>query len=579
MQRKRAKGYSLHNVIMTAFLLCMGALLLFVMLTLVPRTNDLLQTNAIERMKETVLQSVSTLDIYVENVLSSLHFSSTLLPVDPTQADDTWKEHLLFMEQNRNDIGALAFFGEDGSLFYATAGSLNVPKAEVAQSEWFQKAITGQGTMTYFSNPHVQHLFGERRTLVVTLSRSVEYRQGGRWHTGVLLMDVNYSAFSNVVDGFSLGTSGYAYLMNEHGELICHPRLSLIYQGLWQEDRTAALQQIVGITRDTSDGRDRVLIITTVGQTRWRVVGVAFVDEILGLQNAFIRIITVIVAGAALLSLAAASVMAFWVTRPIRHLENKIKKVEEGDLNVTITEKGFREIRAVSSAFNHMLKRIRVLMDRVVAEQETKRLHELNALQAQINPHFLYNTLDSIVWMEERGRSQEAITMVLALAKLFRISISKGRRFISVREELEHVRNYLIIQKMRFKDKFTYQLTVADEALSERTLKLIVQPLVENCINHAIDEAQEKELHILIDVRVNGEDLFYTVEDDGVGIREDLLPTLLTTSAGENGIGLKNVHERIQLTYGSAYGLTIQSIEDEGTTIIVRIPRGWEDLG
>lgn len=579
MQRKRAKGYSLHNVIMTAFLLCMGALLLFVMLTLVPRTNDLLQTNAIERMKETVLQSVSTLDIYVENVLSSLHFSSTLLPVDPTQADDTWKEHLLFMERNRNDIGALAFFGEDGALFYATAGSLNVPKAEVAQSEWFQKAMGGQGTMTYFSNPHVQHLFGERRTLVVTLSRSVEYWQEGRWHTGVLLMDVNYSAFSNVVDGFSLGTSGYAYLMNEHGELICHPKLSLIDQGLLQEDRAAALRQIVGITRDTSDGRDRVLIITTVGQTRWRVVGVAFVDEILGLQNAFIRIITVIVAGAALLSLASASVMAFWVTRPIRHLENKIKKVEEGDLNVTITEKGFREIRAVSSAFNHMLKRIRDLMDRVVAEQETKRLHELNALQAQINPHFLYNTLDSIVWMEERGRSQEAITMVLALAKLFRISISKGRRFVTVREELEHVRNYLIIQKMRFKDKFTYQLTVADEALSERTLKLIVQPLVENCINHAIDEAQEKELHILIDVRVKDDDLFYTVMDDGVGIREDLLPALLTTSAGENGIGLKNVHERIQLTYGSAYGLTIQSIEDEGTTITIRIPRGWEELG
>ena len=577
MLKQRNKGYRLHNVVMMAFLVCMCALLLFVMLTLVPRVNNLLATNAIDRMKETVLQGVGTLDIYVENVLSSLHFASTLLPADPDDAQGAWQEHLLFVEQNRSDISALAFFGEDGALFYATAGALNVPEAEVAASDWFQRALRGQGTVTAFSAPHVQHLFGERRSLVITLSRGIEYQREGVWHTGVLLMDVNYSAFSDVVSALSLGASGYAYLMDEWGELVCHPRLQLIYQGLLQEDRAAALRQTLGITRDTVDGRERALIITSVGQTRWRVVGVAYIDEILALQNAFTRIISVILGSAALLSLAFATVIAFWVTRPIRHLESKMKKVEAGDLNVTITEKGFREIRAVSAAFNHMLLRIRVLMDRVVAEQETKRLHELNALQAQINPHFLYNTLDSIVWMQERGRSQESIIMVVALAKLFRISISKGRQFITVREELEHVRNYLIIQKMRFKDKFTYEIAEQEGALAERTVKLIVQPLVENCINHAIDEAQGTELHIRIAVWLEGDDLCFSVADDGVGIREDMLPTLLTTSAGTSGIGLKNVHERIQLTYGAPYGLSIQSVEDEGTTITIRIPRGWEE--
>lgn len=574
---KERPGRSLHTVIMTAFLLCMGALLLFVMLTMVPRISTLLETNAVDRTKETVLQSVSTIDNYVDNMLSSLHFSSTLLPSDPSAADDSWKQRLLFLQQSRSEIITLAFFGEDGSLFYSTNGELRASPQEVKGLPWFQKAVEWEGTVTYFSQPHVQHLFSDQRPLVVTMARGMEYVKDGRWRTGVLLMDVDYAAFSKLVDDISLGASGYAYLIDEHGELVCHPKWQLIHQGLMQEDRAAVLSQTVGITRDTFQGRDRVNIITTVGQTRWRVVGVAYIDEILALQNAFIRIITVVIMSAALLSLASATVMAFFVTRPIRHLEDKMKKVEAGDLNVTIAEKGFREIRSVSASFNHMLRRIRVLMDRVVAEQETKRLHELNALQAQINPHFLYNTLDSIVWMEERGRSQEAITMVLALAKLFRISISKGRRFISVREELEHVRNYLIIQKMRFKDKFTYELTVQEEALSERTVKLIVQPLVENCINHAIDEAQGKELHIVIDVRVAGEDLLFTVADDGVGIREDLLPALLTTSSGENGIGLKNVHERIHLTYGPGYGLTIHSVEDEGTTITVRIPRGWEE--
>lgn len=577
MKNPRENGYSLQSVLMTAFLFSMGVLLLFVLLTLAPRVGQLLQQNAVERTKETVLQSVSSLDIYIENMLSTLHFASAQVSGVPGAEDGLRMERLKLMQQSRTDIVSLAFFREDGSLLCGTGGALRVPLAEVCGGEWFQKALEWQGTATYFSGPHVQPLFSNQRSLVITMSRGVDYVQDGEPHTGVLLMDIDYNAFSGVVNGISLGGSGYAYLMDDHGGLICHPRLQLIYQGLAEENREAAEAQIVGVTQDRQGGRERVLIITTVGQTRWRMVGVAYLDELFALQNSFIRILSVVLACAALLSVAAATLMAFWVTRPIRHLEHKMQKVQDGDLNVTITEKGFREIRAVSSAFNHMLEQIRELMARVVREQETKRLHELNALQAQINPHFLYNTLDSIVWMEERGRSHEAITMVLSLAKLFRISISKGRRFITVREELEHVRNYLIIQKMRFKDKFTYEIDAQEEALGERTVKLIVQPLVENCIYHAIDEAQGTELHIRIRVWVDERDIFFRVQDDGVGIQESRLPELLITSNGGSGIGLKNVHERVQLTYGAAYGLTIESAEDVGTCITIRLPRGWEE--
>lgn len=250
-----------------------------------------------------------------------------------------------------------------------------------------------------------------------------------------------------------------------------------------------------------------------------------------------------------------------------------MRQVEAGDLNVAIKEQGFREARSVSVAFNHMIARIRALMDQIVQEQEKKRLYELNALQAQINPHFLYNTLDSIIWMEERGRSREAITMVSALARLFRISISKGRSIITVREELEHVRNYLIIQKMRFKDQFTYEIQAQEETLEERTVKLIVQPLVENAINHAIDQTQPEALHIIIKAFFQGDDLLFTVEDDGIGISPEILENILTSPAGRSGIGIKNVHERIQLTFGPSYGLQIESEEDEGTLVTIRLPR------
>ena len=250
-----------------------------------------------------------------------------------------------------------------------------------------------------------------------------------------------------------------------------------------------------------------------------------------------------------------------------------MRKVVEGDLNVTISVKGFREIRAVSSAFNHMLRRIRELMEQNERAQEAKRLYELNALQAQINPHFLYNTLDSIIWMEERGRSREAITMVSALAKLFRISISKGRSVITVAEELEHVRNYVIIQKMRFKEKFDCVIEGEDEALLEPTIKLILQPLVENAINHAIDEINGSTLHISVHASVTETELRFVVEDDGVGIPAEQLAGILVRPAGKSGIGLKNVHERIFLTYGEPYGLTIESVEAEGTRVTVRQPR------
>lgn len=577
MSGKRQGGYSLHSVLMGAFLTCVGVLLVFFVLTLVPRVSDLLQQNAVERTKETVLQSVASLDLYISNMLSTMHFASSQLSSAADESPDVLRERLQLMQQSQPNIANIAFFSDDGSLFCSTGGDLRLQADDVQQSEWFQKALEWEGTVTYFSSPHVQQLFANRRSYVITMARKLEYVMDGAWRTGVLLMDIDYVAFSGVVNSISLGTSGYAYLIDDAGELISHPRLQLIYQGLASENKDAALEQIVGFTQDRAGDRDRVIFVSTVEQSRWRLVAVAYLDELVALQNNFIQILSVVIACAAFLALGSASLMAYFVTRPISHLEHKMRSVQDGDLNVTITEKGFREIRAVSAAFNHMLEQIRMLMARVVHEQEVKRLHELNALQAQINPHFLYNTLDSIVWMEERGRSREAITMVLALAKLFRISISKGKRFITVREELEHVRNYLIIQKMRFKDKFVYEMNADDVSLNERTVKLIVQPLVENCINHAIDEAQGTALRIDIRTWVTDSDLFYSIEDDGVGISEELLPTLLTTSNGENGIGVKNVHERIQLTYGSQYGLTIQSVEDEGTKITIRIPRGWEE--
>lgn len=572
MARRGARGRSLQTVLMAAFLFCISLILAFVLLSLVPRVSRMLKLNAQERTKETLLQGVSSAEIFVNSALTGLHYACTLVPDEPVTADPGWQEKLLFMRNSRQETQSLAFFLADGRLLYGTDGALRLPPDEVRRSLWFQRAIEGQGALGSFSLPQVQPLFQDQRRHVISLSRGLPYVQDGEQKMGVMLMDIDYQAFSAVVNGVKLGDSGYAYLMDEEGQLISHPRLQEIYNGLFEEDRSAALQQTLGIAEDKAGGRGRSLIVSTLSQTRWRLVGVAYLDEMLALQNAFMRTISVVLMAAVLLSLAAASVMAYTVTRPIRLLEKKMGQVDSGDLNISIPETGFKEIRSVSTAFNHMLWRIRLLMDQVIVEQETKRLHELNALQAQINPHFLYNTLDSIIWMLERGRSEQAVTMVSALARLFRISISQGRREILVREELEHVLNYMIIQQMRFKDRFIYTVDCQKELENLRTIKLIIQPLVENAINHAMDQLGHEQLHIQVRAYREGDALCFEVKDDGMGIPEEKMKGLLTSPAGRGGIGLKNVHERIQLSYGQRWGLHIHSVEDEGTCITVRLP-------
>lgn len=459
MKRNSGGGRSFSLQLTASFMACMGALLAFISISLMTPLSSLLEKNAFERTKETVLQSVSTANVFIDRLLSTLYFATTVLPDSMDSGAAGWVEQMQMIKKSDSDIISIALFHRDGTLL--GAGDVSLDTDEVASSEWFQKALAWGGTSTYFSSPFVQHIFSGQRTFVIRLARSAFYQKEGRLEQGVVLMDVSYASFSRLIEGGALGKSGYVYLLDRGGEIIAHPKLQLIYNGLHEENLDEINRLLIGQGRDKVDGRERMLIAATLNQTRWRLVGVAYLDELLVLQTAFVHILTVVLICALLMSLAVATMMSYRLMRPIRHVADAIGRVESGNLSEGIPETGFREVRAISESFNRMLRRIRALMDQIVQEQEIKRLYELNALQAQINPHFLYNTLDSIIWMEERGRGREAILMVSSLARLFRLSISRGRSEITVRDELEQVRHYLIIQKMRFKNKFEYTITSA----------------------------------------------------------------------------------------------------------------------
>jgi two-component system sensor histidine kinase YesM len=268
--------------------------------------------------------------------------------------------------------------------------------------------------------------------------------------------------------------------------------------------------------------------------------------------------------------------MSARISKPIKRLERSMAKVEQGDFDIHIQVSGKDEVGRLSRRFNLMVSRIGQLRDQIIEEQETKRKNELEVLQAQINPHFLYNTLNSVVRMAGVGRKEEVITMITSLSKFFRISLSKGKTIITVQEELEHVRNYLIIQKMRFKNKFEFEIEAEEAVLACKTLKLILQPIVENAIYHGIESMADVG-HIRITAAAVEDRLCLRVQDNGLGIPPQKLQQLLTGvgvgKAGEApGVGLRNVHERVKLYFGDTYGVQVESQLEEGTAVTIWIP-------
>jgi two-component system sensor histidine kinase YesM len=251
-----------------------------------------------------------------------------------------------------------------------------------------------------------------------------------------------------------------------------------------------------------------------------------------------------------------------------------MQAVESGNFNIDITVQTSNEIYQLAQDCDIAIKKVRDLIEQNRQEQELKRALELRALQAQINPHLLYNTLDSIIWMIELGENQNAIDMTSSLAKLFRLAISKESEMISIRNEIEYVEAYLAIQKQRYKEKLSYEIAFSPELYGLKLMKLLIQPLVENAIYHGI-KGMDGPGHIKIIGSREDSAVVIRVGDNGVGMSAEILNALNEGNvepSRSGGVGVKNVQERIRLSFGPEYGVRLESAPGEGTTAVVRIP-------
>lgn len=531
-----------------------------------------------ENNKRIVNQVNMSLDGYLRNLMKVSDTMRYRVLQNCDMAEQSFNSDMnLLYESNRESIVSIAVFDKQGNLIDATPLARLKKTATPKKESWFYEAQFKMENI-HFSTPHVQNLFEDidyKYKWVVSLSRSVELITKGKTEAGILLVDMNFSGIEQIFKNIDLGKSGYIYLMSNKGEIIYHPRQQLIYSNLEQENNLKATKYEDGSHVERFQGQKRLVTIKTVGYTGWKIVGVSFMEE--NFQNNFqIRMFVLFLfIFTILLLLVANTFVSSKIADPIMELEKSVKELEQGHLDTHIAIGGSYEIRHLGETIKSMAEQMRKLMQDIVTEQESKRKSEFDALQSQINPHFLYNTLDSIVWMVENERYQEAIVMVTSLAGFFRVGLSKGKNIITLKDELNHAGSYITIQHMRFRDKFTFHINAEKEILSMATIKLIVQPLLENAVYHGM-EFMDGDGEIEVNAYAKENSLYIDVTDNGMGIPEEEIDGLLKRDSKNrgkgSGIGLKNVHERIQLYFGENYGLTILSEADVGTTVRIHLP-------
>ncbi len=528
-------------------------------------TDSLIETQSREINKQIVLN--------YENYINSIIETSNYVQLASINLDvvDSFKELqdiYLINSDLKKDVVSIFLFNQNGE---KVLGNKVRPAREtdIINESWFVDAVE-ERQIFHFSVSRDQNISAGREEQVIYVSRAVEFTENGSRSEGVLLIELNFKIITDLALQTNLGDGGHILILDDDD--------SVIYSsGNYEQQSTGesvriAVSRIFGGFNATINSVAMYININTLSHTRWRIVTVNNVNDIAMTKKQIVYLLLIISIISSLASGSIALLLSFRISRPLSELKKSMFIIEQGDFNTKVKISGQKEIVRLASSFNSMIDKISSLMERIVSEQKEKRKTELRALQNQINPHFLYNTLDSIVWLAENQRTDDVITTVIALARFFRISISKGETFIPVEDEISHITNYLTIQKIRYVDKFEYTMDIDPEILKYRVMKLILQPIVENAIYHGVGEESG-----LITIKGYKEDklLVFEVINTGYGITEDQITEIKKILEGAvpgNSVGMRNVYQRLKLYYGEDSDIEITSEPDEMTSIKILIP-------
>jgi two-component system, sensor histidine kinase YesM len=505
-------------------------------------------------------------------VVEFLNINPILQNVDKEPVETEIKRLVTNLQGNHPEIAGILLVNEDD--FDISNEMYRYSKDPLTTESWYIGAIRSPSIFHLISNPigrNIKNRVNYSADEVVSIVKAIEDPITGKYR-GVILIDLKLEILEKVIKGVTLGKSGFLYLMDANGNVVYTPVNDVVYRVNSEWLHTTSNNLVKRIL-----GKRFQILVSESKYTGWKTVGVFSLNDTLQEVTKVRNYSFVIGLVTLLLGIAAAILFTNSIVKPIAKLRLLMKKAEEGDLNVTFDSRSQDEVAQLGSSFNNMISEIRNLVDMVYKEQKSKREAELRVLQEQIKPHFLYNTLDTIQWMAQEDKPDEIVKMIAALTNLFRIGLNKGKEMIRVKEEIEHIRSYLFIQKARYEDKLAYDIYFDEDIEDLLVLKLILQPLVENAIYHGI-KARRGTGKIIITAKRKEHLIVFSVSDNGVGISPGRLEQL--KDLFDDGIPLKdksgygsfNINERMKLTFGQEYGLHMTSTEGEGTTVEIWHP-------
>lgn len=519
-------------------------------------------------------QTSESLDVYIATIEKlmgiAIREGGRAHITDPAQYEKVERMSEAILESYPEIVGITIAYEDDS---YFGAGMTRISRDLFADEEWYQYALSLDGQLGIIGSAVGRNVVGNISTSsdsIFSLVKSFK-GSGSGVPDGVVLVDIRHDMIEQLVNRVSIGEQGFLYVVDDN-DIVYTPFSSIVYR----IDRES--YQRPGVETDTVTVAKQEYFIANhySAYSGWRVVGVVPGAEFSKSIQPVYQALGICLVVCLMLVLVVSVSISSSVTQPISKLSRLMAKAEEGDFSVRFSAMHRDEIGILGSSFNHMLEHIDELIHELYEEKQIRLEAQLKSLQEQIKPHFLYNTLDTISWMARAQGAMDVVHLVDALTNMFRVGLSSGRDYITLREEKSHVANYLYIQKVRYQDRLRYTIDIPEEYDQFVVPKLILQPLVENAIYHGIKCKRTSGL-IQVTARTEGDTLLLQVRDDGAGIPAEKLAQIrelkkATDGEKKGGFGLSYIGERIRLSYGDGYGIQIESEEGCFTEVTVSLP-------
>lgn len=577
---KNKKSYRLQSKLMTYFFSLIMIIVIMLDIFFIYKMSEMVEKETHVYAYEIVKQLGRNIESYIDHMqevmwmISSQDTSLINQLKEPLNQKAVRKSYFLEEMRNRgssNGVVSINIFGENGLVLTDSASNAIKDYIDVKQMEWYTKAVEAQGKPV-ISASHTQNYLKNEGKWVFSLSAAIMEENK---ILGIVLIDMSYKNLTDMCNDIQLGEKGYVYIVGQGQEMIYHPKQQLIYSGILQEDLARVMQQEEGSFTEILEDK-RLVTVHSLKEVGWRVVGVSYIGELLVSKQEIIIPLIILTLLALVVAFLISKRIVSQTAKPIRELTEHMQEIELGKLGVEIdTQSDTEEIQCLTASFKEMVYKIEGLIEQVEDNQKKLRKSELKVLQSQINPHFLYNSLDTIIWLGEREECEKVVQMTAALARYFRLSLSKGKEVITIYKEVEHVKHYLQIQKIRYASKLTYTIEVSPDIFDEMIVKIVLQPLVENALYHGIKDLEEGGYIRVLGFR-EGNNIILEVYDNGKGMSREQIKNILkapsSTSITKGGVAIKNVHERIQVYFGQDYGLSYESEYGKWTKVRITIP-------